>query len=480
MRCRLIILLTVLALPFANAQNKPASNIFIASPYLQIGREPSATSLSLLWHTTDVEASWSVEYSAKPNGDWKKTEAPTFKHIAVAGIAPHRVYGAVLTGLASGTTFYYRVLLNGKPVFSSEGHAPRSAAQPFRFVTFGDIGAETPDQKLLAVQAYQSKPDLVIVPGDIVYENGLISEYRSKFWPIYNADKVDTAGAPLMRSIPFATVPGNHDVDNRNIDQHPDGLAYFMYWDQPLNGPLGAEGGPLFPALQANEVNKKAFLEGTGSAYPRMNNYSFNYGNVHWLMIDSDPYVDFTDKAIVDWVTQDLASAQAQGATWRFVVFHHPGFSSSIEHFEQQHMRLLSPIFEANKVDVVFSGHVHNYQRSFPLTFAPARKGTLMVGGKSNSVVRGRVVPGLWTLDKSYNGKTVTKPNGIIYIVTGAGGQELYNPEQNDKPDSWQKFTNKFISSVHSLTVTDVDGNKLSIRQVAADGKEIDAFVVTK
>jgi 3',5'-cyclic AMP phosphodiesterase CpdA len=478
MRNRLLILLTLLALQVANAQNKPNSNVFIASPYLQIGREPSATSLSLLWHAADVNANWSVEYSATVKGDWKKTEAPTFKHIAVAGIAPHRVYGATFTGLTSGSTFFYHVLLNNKVVFSAEGHAPRSATQPYRFVTFGDIGAETPDQKLLAVQAYQSKPDLVIVPGDIVYENGLISEYRSKFWPIYNADKVDTAGAPLMRSVPFVTAVGNHDSDNRNIDQHPDGLAYFMYWDQPLNGPLGAEGGPLFPALQANEVNKKAFLEAAGDAYPKMTNYSFNYGNAHWLIIDSNPYVDFTDKALTDWVAQDLASAK--DATWRFVIFHHPGFSSSIEHAEQQHMRLLSPIFEANKVDVVFSGHVHNYQRSFPLTFAPAKKGTLLVGGKNNSLVRGRVVPGLWTLDKSYNGKTITKPNGIIYIVTGAGGQELYNVEQNDNPDSWQKFTDKFISKAHSLTVTDVDGNKLSIRQVAADGKEIDAFVITK
>lgn len=478
MRYRLLILLTFFALQIANAQNKPNSNPFIASPYLQIGREPSATSLSLLWHAADVNANWSVEYSATAKGDWKKTEAPTFKHIAVAGIAPHRVYNTVFSGLTSGSNFFFRVLLNNKVVFSAEGHAPRSATQPYRFVTFGDIGAETPDQKLLAVQAYQSKPDLVIVPGDIVYENGLISQYRSKFWPIYNADKVDTAGAPLMRSVPFVGAVGNHDVDNRNIDQHPDGLAYFMYWDQPLNGPVGAEGGPLFPALQANEVNKKAFLEAAGDAYPKMTNYSFNYGNAHWLIIDSNPYVDFTDKALTDWVTKDLASAK--DATWRFVIFHHPGFSSSIVHAEQQHMRLLSPIFEANKVDVVFSGHVHNYQRSFPLTFAPAQKGTLLVGGKNNKLVRGRVVPGLWTLDKSYNGKTITKPNGIIYIVTGAGGQDLYDVEQNDNPDSWQKFTDKFISNVHSLTVTDVEGNKLSIRQVAADGKEIDAFVITK
>ena len=65
-------------------------------------------------------------------------------------------------------------------------------------------------------------------------------------------------------------------------------------------------------------------------------------------------------------------------------------------------------------------------------------------------------------------------------MVTGAGGQELYNPEQNNDPDSWQKFTDKFISSVHSLTVAEVDGKTLTVRQVSADGKELDSFRITK
>ena len=73
-------------------------------------------------------------------------------------------------------------------------------------------------------------------------------------------------------------------------------------------------------------------------------------------------------------------------------------------------MRLLAPIFEAGKVDVVFNGHVHNYQRTFPMTFVPDKQGTLMVGGKDNKTVRGRVVNGRWTLDKSFDGKTNTRP----------------------------------------------------------------------
>ena len=462
----------------ATAQYNKNDELFIAKPYLQVGHNPAPGTLELLWHTPDMNAGWTVEEQVIPNSPWIKTAPPMATGINAAGVAAHRVYRATLTGLVAGSTFNYRVLRNGKPVFSSEARAPKSATQAFRFVVFGDIGAGTAEAKTLASRAFESKPDLVVIPGDIIYENGLISEYQEKFWPIYNADKADTAGAPMMRSIPFVAAPGNHDTENRDLDKYPDGLAYYLFWDQPLNGPSGVEGGPFVPALKGSEANRKAFTGAAGNAYPRMSNFSLDYGNAHWVFLDANTYVDWTDKTLKDWVANDLAAAK--NAAWRFVVFHHPGFNSSREHYEQQQMRLLAPVLEAGGVDIVFNGHVHNYQRSFPLSFVPDKQGTLLVGGKDGKSFRGRVVNGRWTLDKAFNGQTNTTPHGVIYLVTGAGGQELYNPEQNNDSDSWQKFTDKFVSSIHSLTVAEVDGKTLTIRQVSADGKELDAFRITK
>jgi acid phosphatase type 7 len=162
------------------------------------------------------------------------------------------------------------------------------------------------------------------------------------------------------------------------------------------------------------------------------------------------------------------------------VMYHHPGLHSSRAHFEQQQMRLLSPILEKGKVDLVFSGHVHNYQRTYPMTFIPDRTGMLLVRGANNNIFHGRVVNGRWSLDKSFDGKRKTKPKGVIYFVTGAGGQGLYNPEQEKDKDSWQKFTKKFISTIHSFTVVDVTGNTLILRQVDVNGKEIDKIKITK
>ncbi|MFI5455413.1 MAG: metallophosphoesterase [Isosphaerales bacterium] len=455
---------------------KASEVVFLVKPYLQLGDAPPgqvATDLGLLWHTDLVETDWAVEYRPGPGAAWREAGAPRVRGIAVPSIAPHWVYHAALNGLGAGDTFAYRVRKGGKVVFSAEGRAPKRAGQSYRFVAFGDCGAGTAAQKAVAYQAYLARPDFVMITGDIVYSRGRISEYREKFWTVYNADQASPLlGAPLLRSTLFLAAPGNHDIATRDLEKYPDGLAYFLYWDQPRNGPPDNGGGVLAPPLTGPATNRQAFLAASAGTYPRMANFSFEYGNAHWLILDSNPYVDWTNREIRTWVERDLAAAR--NATWRFVAFHHPGFHSSKAHFDAQQMRLLADLFETGRVDVVFSGHVHNYQRTLPLRFNVERD-------RDGKLVRDRDrVPGRWTLDTLFDGQTRTRPQGVIYVVTGAGGNTLYNPEQQDDPRSWQPFTQRFISKTHSLTVADVDDATLTVRQVSVEGQELDRFVVTK
>lgn len=451
------------------ATAKSPDGAFLVKPYLQLGDAPSSGSLSLLWQADDDPADWSVEYRPGAARPWQSAAAPGSNRVAVSGVKPHRVYRAALTGLAPGGEFAYRVSKGHSVVFSADARAPKSVDQPYRFVAFGDCGTGAPAQKTVAYQTHQLKPDFVMVPGDLVYSRGRISEYRDRFWPVYNTEEPSpSAGAPLLRSTLFIAAPGNHDIGSRDLGKYPDGLAYYLYWDQPLNGPLGKEGGPLVPRLTGPEANTSAFVASAGKAYPRMANFSFDYGNAHWTVLDANPYVDWTAPEFRGWVERDLASAR--GAAWRFVAFHQPGFNSSRKHFDEQHTRRMAPVFEAGKVDVVFTGHVHNYQRSFPLRFAPG-----VAPGKKKGHVDGE-----WTLDKSFDGRTDTTPDGVIYLVTGAGGQHLYDAAQHDDPGSWQGFTDKFLSKGHSLTVADVNGPTLTVRQLSPEGDELDRFVVTK
>ena len=99
-----------------------------------------------------------------------------------------------------------------------------------------------------------------------------------------------------------------------------------------------------------------------------------------------------------------------KGRAWRFVSFHQPGFNSSKKHFDEQQMRVLAPVFEAGKVDVVFNGHVHNYQRSYPMHFVPSAEKAATVAGKDGKQSTARHVDGKWTLDKKFNGQSDTTP----------------------------------------------------------------------
>ncbi len=474
----ILIILTSISIA-ANAQTLPSTNdYFIVTPYLQIGAESNDTSLELLWHTKDTVSKWTVEFQQNENTSWIKSPKVFFNKINISNTAAFVVYNALITPVAAGNDFNYRVKLNGNIIFKSFAKAPKSFSQPYKFVVFGDIGAGSKSAKKIANEVYKANADMVAVTGDIVYEQDTIADYRKVFWPIYNAQKVDSIGVPLMSSIPFVAAVGNHDADSRDLNKLPDALAYYYFWSQPLNGPIAKEGSPLVPILNGSEENKNAFYTAAGKHYPSMTNFSFNYGNAHWTMLDADVYVDWNDSTLKQWVIKDLENSQ--NMTWHFVAYHHPGFSSSIDHFEQQQMRLLAPIFEKGKVDIVFNGHVHNYQRSFPLHFKPQNKGVLLVGGKENKNIRGRVVNGLWTLDKQFDGKENTKANGVIYIVTGAGGKDLYGVEQNNNPDSWQKFTNKFISNTHSFTEVLVNGNILQLKQIDANGNTIDNINLSK
>ncbi len=338
---------------------------------------------------------------------------------------------------------------------------------------FGDCAAGTPEQRRIADRVDQEDPDLVVVTGDIVYSRGRISEYRERFFPVYNADVLSPEiGAPLLRSTLFVAAPGNHDIGTRDLEKYPDGLAYFLYWSQPRNGPIENPGALHSPILEGAQAHQDAFLEAAGPAYPRMANFSLDVGDTHWLILDANVYIDWEDAKLRDWVAKDLAAAR--GAAWRFVAFHQPGFQSSKSHFDEQRTRLLAEVFEAGGVDLVFSGHVHNYQRSYPMTFVAQRD------ERGRPVGKERRIEGRWTLDREFDGVARTQPKGIIYLVTGAGGAKLYNPEQQDDPSSWQEFTCKFVSDRHSITVMDVQPSRLVVRQVDVDGQERDRFVVTK
>jgi 3',5'-cyclic AMP phosphodiesterase CpdA len=196
---------------------------------------------------------------------------------------------------------------------------------------------------------------------------------------------------------------------------------------------------------------RDAFLQSMGKRFPRALNYSFDYGNTHWTILDSNRYGNMRDPKLQEWLRNDLAAARRKD--WRFVGIHHPPFNSAKKHAEQQHTRWLAGLFQEHNVDLVFSGHTHNYQRTHPLRFLNPR-------GEDGLRVRGNILP-------DTQGR-----NGVIYVVSGAGGAGLHR-EFNPQP-----YTAKTEGEVHSLSVVDIEDQRLTFRQVAANGREIDRFTI--
>ncbi|MDZ4833855.1 MAG: metallophosphoesterase [Candidatus Melainabacteria bacterium] len=452
---------------------------FLVPPMVQIGKDASRLDcVEVIFFAPTGAHGFTFNAFSDRKLDVAETK-PTA--ICVQGVVPHKRFTYTISGLKPGEKFKYWVNFGGKVVFEANAAARMAPGSPHRFVVVGDMGNGSVESMRIAHRIYSEyKPDLLAITGDVVYMLGRASEYLRRFLPVYNARVVDPGvGVPMLSEILSFTSLGNHcvgkmDVDTiPNLNDHPDLHAFFMYWSLPLNGPLSnpkATGN--IPELRGDVSHIQRFLTTVGERFPRMGNYSFDYGDVHWLVLDANAYMDWTDAELRAWVVKDLSAARS--TRWKFVNFHQPGFSSNPKHGLEKRMRLLAGIFEEHGVDVVFTGHCHYYERSFPLRFAvePNADGSL--------IDKDGQVAGDFTLDKTFDGVTVTKPNGVIYITSGAGGAKLDPSGIHWRPEDWKPFTHKLIADRHSFTVADLAGDKLTLRQIDLGGKEIDKLVITK
>jgi len=467
----------------------PVLPLFTVLPYIQPGPAgvlvDGRESLVLAWQTLARPADFAVTFgpSRAYGSTAQVTATPRFSGDAGEG-EPRLNYTATLARLSLNRTYYYRVHGNGRVLAEGYLRTRKPRGVPTRFVAFGDNSFGDLSDRAIAYQAYRARPDFVMNTGDNVYDGGLDNEYARYFFPVYNCSEAGpTIGAPLLRSVPFYTVIANHDVHARDaqrrpvadFDRDPDSLAYYTTMSLPLNGP-----DPAHPTPTVGPDERLAeFRRAAGPRFPRQANYAFDYGDAHFLCLDANVYVDPTDPALQAWIENDLSGTDA---LWKFVVYHHPAFNVGAEHYREQHMRVLSPLLERHGVDIALHGHEHTYQRTKPLRFAPTDPSRAAAVDAAD-----RRVPGTFTVDHAFDGKTRTRPAGIIYVTTGAGGKHLYDVDYTGDPSKWVHpddasvpYVANFVSDRHSLTAFELDGRRLTMAQIDESGQEIDRITVTK
>lgn len=365
--------------------------------------------------------------------------------------------------------------------------------------------------------------DLMLCTGDIVYQHGRYAEYLSRFFPVYQTETPNPAvGAPLLDKIMILPCVGNHDMAKYDpetlitFSEYPDLMAYFALWSLPLNGPDGAhelgendlikeaahkaknrkhqrdqiyyreDGTPMsyqspypqigqlvganIPPMQGSESARAALIEAAAGRYPRMANYSYDYGLAHFLFLDADTYMDWCNEELRDWVRKDLRAVPA--GFWKVVVLHQPPFTSNRKHQREQGMRHMADIFEQEGVSLVLCGHAHSYERSYPIKFRVAPP--LDFGRRKGGYVGGSI-----EMDPHYDGETNTHPDGVIYVVSGGGGAKLDSKDLHGHPELWQHFTRKLVGDRHSFSIIDFEEDKLVFRQIDISGVEVDRFVIS-
>jgi hypothetical protein len=149
--------------------------------------------------------------------------------------------------------------------------------------------------------------------------------------------------------------------------------------------------------------------------------YSFDYGNIHFICLDSHDLERKPTGAMAKWLRADLEKAKAD---WLIAYWHHPpytkGSHDSDKETDLKEMRQhIMPIIESGGVDVVLTGHSHIYERSM-----------LMDGAYATPTVSENVIlddgDGDPQGDGSYRKSEGINPHqGTVQVVTGHGGAHL-------------------------------------------------------
>ena len=104
--------------------------------------------------------------------------------------------------------------------------------------------------------------------------------------------------------------------------------------------------------------------------------YSFDLGPAHFVFLNSyDSFVDENwsnakSRQFV-WLQEDLKAVSRARTPWIILAFHSPWYNSNTAHHDENEETLLRELMEDTvfraQVDLVFSGHVHAYERSKPV-----------------------------------------------------------------------------------------------------------------
>ena len=408
----------------------------VRGPYLQIG---TPTSMIVRWRT-DIATDGRVRFGTSQGSLTSSADNPTggTEHeVQISGLTPNTKYFYSL-----GTSTY--TLPGADSTYFFETSPPAGTPKATRVWVIGDAGTGTSGQTQVrdAYYTFNASPprhtDLWLMLGDNAYNTGTDAEYQSKVFDVYPE--------MLKNSVLWSTL-GNHETDQATafVDTYP----YFSIFTLPKAAEAG--GAP------------------SGSEHY----YSFDYGNIHFICLDSMTADRSPTGAMATWLQSDLA---ATTRLWIIAFWHHPPYTKGSHNSDTEtpliEMRAnFLPILEAGGVDLVLSGHSHVYERSkfidgFTATPTLATSGTFKNSGSGRENETG-------VYSKSLTGSMSHK--GAVYAVVGSSGQ--ISGGSLNHPVMYLSLNN-----LGSL-VLDITGNRLDakfLRESGISPAVADSFSIVK
>ncbi len=355
-------------------------------------------------------------------------------------------YEATLVGLKHSSTYRYAIY-DGKSKLTESGsdfhfktHPPIGKATPTRIWVVGDSGTGAQHQALvheamLQYVATSKRPlDLYLHVGDMAYSKGTDDQFQKNFFAPYRST--------LRNTVCWGSM-GNHEGGSSN-------------------GKTGV--GPFYDAYVF-----PTHAESGGVASGREAFYSFDYGTIHFICLESFDINRKPDGEMAKWLVRDLAATKAQ---WIIGFWHHPpytkGSHDSDKEKELVEMReYIMPIMEEGGVDLILTGHSHIYERSMLIDGAyhtPTKaEGVILDDGDGRP-------DGDGAYRKS---AAITPHNGTVAVVTGHGGK-LGSDTKGIIP------LNRSIVLDHGSTIIDIKGDTLTSIMLDLRGVERDRFAIQK
>jgi len=367
-----------------------ASTGFIRKPYLQ---RLLADKASILW--TTAEAGTGSVLVIGPDGAAQSftATATAFDPSVTALPATFYQYQADITGLHPGIDYQYRISMDGELLsadpFQNAFRTP--AAGSSSFLVFGDSGCSSPEQIALS-QSMLAEPNIskVIHVGDIAYYAGSFAQFEDSYFAQY---------ASLMSRVPFFPTPGNHEYLTDNA------AAYLAVHAPPASG------------VDPQDVGHY---------------YSFDWGDAHFVSIDSNRLSDPAADRMLAWLDADLAATRKY---WKIAFLHHPAYPTGAHLGDPLcalAMQNVNPILERRGVQLVLAGHEHGYARSFPLTgnekADPSLPSTtyLITGGGGAGLVKMGPLPQCAVVLSAFNYLRVdVEETALTFTATGLDGAAI-------------------------------------------------------